>query len=56
MEAMTEDEVMGVIDMLASTRYGITGADFFAAFLEGTAEDKYPHCEDIIELAEVLDR
>lgn len=53
---MTYEEVFDLVDMLVSTRYGDEGVDFLAAFSEGTAEERYPGCEDIMELAEFLEQ
>lgn len=55
-ETMTYEEVFDLVDMLVSTRYGDEGVDFLAAFSEGTAEERYPGCEDIMELAEFLEQ
>lgn len=56
MEDMTWDEVMELVNTLVATRYGAEGMDFLAAYSEGTAEERFPGCEDIIELAEFLEQ
>lgn len=53
---MSWDEVMETINMLVAIRYpGFDGMDFLAAFSEGTAEERFPNCDDLCELAEVLE-
>lgn len=56
LDMMTFDEALDLVDTMVSVRYpGYTGMDFLAAFSEGTAEERFPGCEDLLELAEVLE-
>lgn len=54
MTMLSEADVMDLIDLMAEQRYNVSGIDFLCAFSEGTAEDKYPGCHDMIVLAEAL--
>lgn len=52
---MEYDEAFGLLDKLAQRRYGADVFDFLAAYNDGIAEERYPGCEDLLELAEALD-
>jgi hypothetical protein len=52
---LTEGEVMELIDVLARQRYGVEGVEFLTAYSDGLAESMFPHCEELIELAEALE-
>jgi hypothetical protein len=51
---MNEAEAWDVLELAVGSRYGIEAVDFMCAFEEGTAESRYPGCEDLLELAEWL--
>lgn len=52
---LTEAEVIDLIDLLATQRYGVDGIEFLTAYSEGKAEELFPDCEDLVELANYLE-
>jgi hypothetical protein len=54
-DVITEAEIMDLIDTMALTRYQVDGVEFLTYVSEGTAEDKFPGCHDMVILAQVLD-
>ena len=52
---MNETEAWDALQTATSVRYGVDAVDFLCAFSEGSAETKYPGCEDLLGLAEWLE-
>lgn len=52
---LTESELIDLIDLLVSQRYGKEGIDFLCAFSEDRTEELFPGSDDILELAQYLD-
>lgn len=45
---------MDLIDQMAQTRYQVDGIEFLSYVTEGTAEQRFPKCHDMVVLAEAL--
>lgn len=52
---LSESELIELIDLLVSQRYGQEGIEFLCAFSEDRTEELFPGSEDILELAGYLD-
>lgn len=52
---LTEGEVFDLLDTAVGIRYGADVAEFMVHYLEGTAVQQFPGCEDLFLLAEALE-
>lgn len=44
-----------MLDKAVQRRYDVDVFDFLSAYNDGIAEELYPDCEDLLEIAEALD-
>lgn len=51
---LSESELIDLIDLLVSQRYGKEGIEFLCAFSEDKTEELFPGSDDILELAGYL--
>jgi hypothetical protein len=52
---MEYDEAFGLLDKLVQERYDTDVFEFLSAYSDGLAEELFPDCEDLLDLAEALD-